>query len=204
MVTAPIILLMIAHFGLGIETVVMELANHEASILTQLMFSGVAPSLVVITLAEVLIMVLLCTLFYESSSGSVFPRTKHLLNTLIIYVVSRFLLIFLVTIADFVTAVIKQSTWSIGLSFILEKLYANSLLASLNSREHLRSQGAGTLSDLRIIDIHLANLPELSRDVESSQGGARRFDVSETAVIDITIDPALLNRITAPRREEEL
>ncbi|KAI6012717.1 hypothetical protein F5J12DRAFT_548240 [Pisolithus orientalis] len=149
-------------------------------------------------------MVLLCTLFYESSSGSVFPRTKHLLNTLIIYVVSRFLLIFLVTIADFVTAVIKQSTWSIGLSFILEKLYANSLLASLNSREHLRSQGAGTLSDLRIIDIHLANLPELSRDVESSQGGARRFDVSETAVIDITIDPALLNRITAPRREEEL
>lgn len=84
-----------------------------------------------------------------------------------------------------------QDNWTLGLEFIVGKLYSNSLLASLNSWGHLRSQAAGTLSDLRISAVHFANPPRLRRDIESSKDREKWCDIPEMAVIDITTDPAL-------------
>ncbi|KAI5995284.1 hypothetical protein F5J12DRAFT_785633 [Pisolithus orientalis] len=154
----------------------LRFANPKPGVLAQIMFSGVTPALATVALTEVLITVSLCILFYDSGSGSAFPRTKRLMNTLIIYAVNRCLLTSLVALADlivFLQTADVQDTWSIALEFVVEKLYANSLLASLNSREHLRSKGAGTLSDLRISAVHLANPPQLPGNVESSTDGAR-------------------------------
>ncbi|KIO09719.1 hypothetical protein M404DRAFT_996560 [Pisolithus tinctorius Marx 270] len=151
---------------------------------------AVTLSMAAAAIAEVLIAVSLCVLFYDGSSHSAFPRTKRLLNTLIIYAVNRCLLTLLVTLAELVTTVVNQDTWAVGLDFTIGKLYANSLLASLNSREYLRSQDAGTLSDLCISAIHFANPPKFLGDVESFKDGGRRFDGPEMAVIDTTTDSA--------------
>ncbi|KAI5996449.1 hypothetical protein F5J12DRAFT_853593 [Pisolithus orientalis] len=118
------------------------------SVLSQTRFYSVTPAAATVALAEVLITVSLCVLFYDSGSSSAFPRTKRLFHMLIIYAVNRCLLTLLVVIAELSVNVDQQDAWAMGLNFIVGKLYANSLLASLNTRQYLRSQASGTLSDL--------------------------------------------------------
>ncbi|KAI6158156.1 hypothetical protein BKA82DRAFT_4067590 [Pisolithus tinctorius] len=187
LVISPIMLFIVARFGCGVETVVLSFVNHKHTVPQ---VYAVTLSMAAAAIAEVLIAVSLCVLFYDGSSHSAFPRTKRLLNTLIIYAVNRCLLTLLVTLAELVTTVVNQDTWAVGLDFTIGKLYANSLLASLNSREYLRSQDAGTLSDLCISAIHFANPPKFLGDVESFKDGGRRFDGPEMAVIDTTTDSA--------------
>ncbi|KAI6143140.1 hypothetical protein EDD17DRAFT_209728 [Pisolithus thermaeus] len=172
LVTGPIMLFVLAQFAFGMETVILEFINRNASVQTQITFYDVTPAWATIVVAEVLITVSLCILLYDRDSRPVFlPGTKRLVNTLIIYAINRCLLTSLVAIADLIIAIEVQDTWSIGLDFIIGKLYANSLLASLNSRRRLRSQGASTVLDLHIGTVHLATLPTLSEDVETSKNG---------------------------------
>ncbi|KAI6106781.1 hypothetical protein EV401DRAFT_2200372 [Pisolithus croceorrhizus] len=70
--------------------------------------------------------------------------------------------------------------------FVIGKLYANSLLASMNPREHLRSQNAGSRSDSHSGTVHFANLSKLVGEVESPKDGTRRTDASNAAVINVT------------------
>ncbi|KAI6132578.1 hypothetical protein EDD16DRAFT_417618 [Pisolithus croceorrhizus] len=88
-------------------------------------------------LDEVLITLSLCILLYEKGSRSAFPRTKHLMNTLVIYAVNRCFLTLLFAIAECVTIVGNEYTWAMGFEFNIGKLYANSLLASLNTRQYV-------------------------------------------------------------------
>lgn len=203
LVTVPIILLVLAHSGLGIDASAQEFVDPSASILAQIKFARVTPAFAMIALAEVLITVSLCILLYHGGSGAAFPSTKRLLNTLIIYAVNRCLLSSLVAIVDLLVTVEDQSTWSLGLSFVMAKLYANSLLASLNSREHLRSRAAGAPSDIRFSAVHFSNLPKLPQNAENSEDRARQLDMPEMAVIDLTPNPAL-DKTTALQREGEV
>ncbi|KIO09787.1 hypothetical protein M404DRAFT_996664 [Pisolithus tinctorius Marx 270] len=88
LMTAPIVILVLAHF----VTVVVTLVDNETSSVGQARFYTATPAVSVIALAEVLIAVSLCMLFYDSRSFSTSPRMKRLLNTLIIYAVNRCLL----------------------------------------------------------------------------------------------------------------
>ncbi|KAI6138943.1 hypothetical protein BKA82DRAFT_598087 [Pisolithus tinctorius] len=161
-----------------------RLINNEASFVSQTKFYT-TPALSSIVLAEILITVSLCVLLYESGSRSAIPRTKRLLNTLIIYAVNRCLLTLLVAIAELTVDANDQTAWTMGLDFIIGKLYANSLLASLNTRQHLRFQGSATESDVRVNAVHFANFPKLPEDGCSSKDGRRHFDVPDAVVIDI-------------------
>ncbi|KAI6095954.1 hypothetical protein EDD16DRAFT_1903249 [Pisolithus croceorrhizus] len=168
------ILSVVVEFGFTMETAVLELVNHQTSGVTQMTFYGVIPAVTVGALAETLITISLCILLYDRRSGSALSRTKRLLNTLIIYAVNRCLLILLVAITALVMTVEGQDTWFLGFSFVAGRLYANAFLASLNSREHLRSQGSGTPPDLRIDVVHFANPPKLPGDVENFKSGTRQ------------------------------
>ncbi|KAI6103838.1 hypothetical protein EV401DRAFT_691959 [Pisolithus croceorrhizus] len=108
-------------------------------------------------------------------------RTKRLLNTLIIYAVNRCLLNLLATIAELATVIEVQTAWSTGLSLITGSLYANSFLASLNSRKRLRPQNSSTesLAGEHVSTIHFVNLPRLSGDEHRPQDEVRRFDMHE-------------------------
>lgn len=83
LVTAPIIILVLVHVGFSVEIVVLMFVSQRTSTFSQLTFRAATPSLTTAALADVLIMVSLCVFFYDGSSGSAFPRTKRLLNTLI-------------------------------------------------------------------------------------------------------------------------
>ncbi|KAI6143176.1 hypothetical protein EDD17DRAFT_1660548, partial [Pisolithus thermaeus] len=174
----------------------------------QIMSHTGTPALVAFVLADVLIAVSLCTLLYNNGSGSVLPRTKRLLNTLIIYTVNRFLLTLIVTIAQLVAvrtayyeatmlhlhffqSASHQYIWTVTLDFIVHGLYPNSFLASLNARQYLRTQASGTVSDSRISTVDFAKVSNRQGYVESSDDGAGLFCVREEAVIDITADPSL-------------
>ncbi|KAI6021889.1 hypothetical protein BKA83DRAFT_4289423 [Pisolithus microcarpus] len=189
LVTAPIILFLLTHFD--ILTTTYRFANDEFDFLPKIRFSALIPCSAALVLVEVLITLSLCILLYENGSHSAFPRTKRLLNTLIIYAVNRCFLILLVALAELATLVDHHDIWAMGLDFNIGKLYVNSLLASLNTRQYLRSQISGLKPDLAFNSAHFGNLPKLPGDEETATGGKIHLEVHEVSVIDIAAVPAL-------------
>ncbi|KAI6104606.1 hypothetical protein EV401DRAFT_659937 [Pisolithus croceorrhizus] len=208
LVTVPIILLVLVMYGSGMVVVVLmyfslmetiftevlifvcRFVDHKTSTLTETWYYTVTPSAATVVAAEVLITVSLCILLYDGSSYSPFPRAKRLVNTLIIYAINRCLLALLVSLGVLAVNVDQQSSWTMGLDLIVGKLYTNSLLASLNTREYLRSQSSTAMSILNLSALHSADPPTLAGDVGSSKNGGRRFDVHEPADIDVITEPA--------------
>ncbi|KAI6096356.1 hypothetical protein F5141DRAFT_1205977, partial [Pisolithus sp. B1] len=208
---APIILFILVDFGFGIGTAVVMLVNNTLSYAFHTRFYTSAPATCAVVLAEILITVSLCVLLYDNSSRSAVPRTKRILNTLIVYAVNRCLLtlryaVRLVTTAELTTVTDAYQTiaWPMALEFIVGKLYANSLLASLNSREHLRSQISSSGSGIRTDAICFANPPKLSGEMGTSRDGIRGLHECEVAIrVDTTTEPAF-DKTTTPRREAEV
>ncbi|KAI6132547.1 hypothetical protein EDD16DRAFT_1532757 [Pisolithus croceorrhizus] len=202
LVTVPIILFLLTHFAFGVEVVVLVFANNEFSYLPKIKFSALIPCATALVLVEVLITLSLCILLYDSGSHSAFPRTKCLLNTLIIYAVNRCLLTLLVVLAELVTLVDNQDAWAMGIDFNIGKLYVNSLLASLNTREYFRSQISGLKPDLAINAVHFGNLPKLSGDKEIPKGGKRHLEVREVAAMAVAAVPSLDRSIGLQKNRE--
>ncbi|KAI5996874.1 hypothetical protein F5J12DRAFT_347429 [Pisolithus orientalis] len=176
LLTIPIILLVLVRFGSGMVLGVFMFVHNEATVFTQTRFSLVIPTGSPLILSESLITVSLCVLLYGGSRDG-FPRMKRLLHTLIIYAVNRCLLTLLVAIAMDIMTVEVQVSWAMGLDFIIGRLYANSLLASLNTRQYLQSQSAEPSVDIHIDAINFADPQRLSGQGESSKDGERQFGV---------------------------
>ncbi|KAI6134838.1 hypothetical protein EV401DRAFT_1109502 [Pisolithus croceorrhizus] len=157
------------------------LVNNTTANALRTRFYTVTPAVSVVVLAEVLIAGSLCILLYDGGSHSAVSRMKRLLHTLIIYAINRCLLTLVVGIAQLTTDTDNMFAWTVGLDFVVSKLYANSLLASLNIRQHLRSQASGPGSDPCMNVIDFANLP---KDVGGSHGGA--VGISATPDLDRT------------------
>ncbi|KAI6122078.1 hypothetical protein F5141DRAFT_558386 [Pisolithus sp. B1] len=162
---------------------VCRFVDHKTSTLTETWYYSVTPSAATVVAAEVLITVSLCILLYDGGSYSPFPRAKRLVNTLIIYAINRCLLALLVSLGVLAVNVDQQSSWTMGLDLIVGKLYTNSLLASLNTREYLRSQSSTAMSILNLSALHSADPSTLAGDVGSSKNGGRRFDCARTGLI---------------------
>ncbi|KAI6107477.1 hypothetical protein EDD16DRAFT_1740699 [Pisolithus croceorrhizus] len=189
--------------GFGIETIVLLLVNEETSVVKQIRFYAATPFVAAFALAEVLITTSLCVLLYDSGTRSSFSSTKRILTTLIIYAVNRCILVLVVALAELITTVELQSAWSMAIDFVIGKFYANSLLATLNSRQHLRSQGSTTESNEGVHVVHFTNTSKPSEEIKSSEDGERHIGVHEGAVIDITADLPL-EKTTALRSEGEV
>ncbi|KAI6156405.1 hypothetical protein EDD17DRAFT_1899672 [Pisolithus thermaeus] len=143
--------------------------DSETSLGPQISFYTGIPTLTVYVLAEILITVSLCTLFYDNGSRSTFPR--------------------LVTIAELAAEVNHQNAWTIAFDFIGQG-------SSLNARQYLRSQASSTVTDLRISAVDFA---KLEGHVESSEDGTGRFRVWQEAHTDIAADPSLALILFATR-----
>lgn len=163
LVTTPIIVTIVAHLGFGIETVAFLFIKRTLSSLSQLTLYAVTPFGAALVISDVLITVALCVLLREQGSRTIFPRTKRLVNTLVIYAINRCLLTSLVAIAEVIVwSINTESSWYMAIDFTIGKLYANSLLASLNTRNYLRGQESSEASGNNINTIHLSNLPDSS------------------------------------------
>ncbi|KAI6156391.1 hypothetical protein EDD17DRAFT_1047629 [Pisolithus thermaeus] len=98
--------------GFSMATAVVTFINDALTYAFHTRFYTATPAAAAILLAEVLNTVSLCVLLYESGSRSAVPRTKRLLNTLIIYAVNRCLLTLLVVIAEVAVDVDKIVAWT--------------------------------------------------------------------------------------------
>ncbi|KAI6139612.1 hypothetical protein EDD17DRAFT_341614 [Pisolithus thermaeus] len=197
LVTLPIIITVLAHLGFGIETVVFMFIKKQLSSLSQLTYYAVTPFGAALVVSDVFIAVALCLLLRENSSLTVFPRTKHLINILMIYAINRCLLTSAVAIAEVALwAVNPENSWFMAVDFTIGKLYANSLLASLNSRNFVRRSRHSGDPEFFLTSIHLADLPTSSGDMGSSPNdtdklGTGNHDVLSTARSARDIETAL-------------
>ncbi|KAI6132356.1 hypothetical protein EV401DRAFT_1883768 [Pisolithus croceorrhizus] len=224
LVTVPIILFLLTHFAFGVEAEVVVLvyfnssfANNEFSYLPKIkvvlltqelpynlthysQFSALIPCATALVLVEVLITLSLCILLYDSGSHSAFPRFDPSFTCncdLIQDFRCR-----LVVLAELVTLVDNQDAWAMGIDFNIGKLYVNSLLASLNTREYFRSQISGLKPDLAINAVHFGNLPKLSGDKEIPKGGKRHLEVREVAAMAVAAVPSLDRSIGLQKNRE--
>ncbi|KAJ3733266.1 hypothetical protein DFJ43DRAFT_245918 [Lentinula guzmanii] len=130
----------IGHFCFGIETVAFlfiskTFVKFQESSTVKL--AAATPFAIFAVLSDVLIAVSLCVLLHENRTG--WGKTNTLITTLIVYAVNRCLLTSAVAITEVIVFILHPtSLWFLAIDFVIGKLYANSLLASLNSRHYLR------------------------------------------------------------------
>lgn len=168
--TSFIMVFVVAHFAFGLETVILMFIKKEFSALSQITLYAATPFAITAVLSDVLIAGSLCVLLHGNRSPII--ETNALVNTLIIYAINRCLLTSVVAVAEVIVfAISPDSLWFIAIDFVIGKLYANSLLASLNSRSALRGRNHthdGSTS-FRINAINLTGL-QSSSDRDSSGG----------------------------------
>ncbi|KAJ8085554.1 hypothetical protein PM082_004372 [Marasmius tenuissimus] len=144
------------HFVFGIETIVWlfvkdTFQGFQTSEIVKV--AAATPFAVSAVLSDVFIAGSLCFVLQEGRSG-MHKRTNTLVKTLMIYAVNRCVLTSVVTIAEVAVFTARPNElWFLGIDFVVGKLYANSLLASLNSRNALQNQETSTMS---IPSLHLS------------------------------------------------
>ncbi|THH08978.1 hypothetical protein EW145_g2331 [Phellinidium pouzarii] len=127
---------------------------------------------------DVLVAIILCYFLRQSRTG--FKSTDNVINVLMMYVINTGLLTAVCATCCIAIYVAMPTTFIfIGFYFCLPKLYFNSMLAMLNSRETL-PRGAISLHTIRggagrgnAHTQHIVNIsssPNVSKDTESSTG----------------------------------
>ncbi|KAH7882565.1 hypothetical protein F5I97DRAFT_275141 [Phlebopus sp. FC_14] len=172
-VTVPIVFLVLTHFGFGIETVVLMFIKRQFNALPQITFYAATPFALTAVLSDICIATGLCVLLYGNRGP--FLRTNRVVNTLIVYAINRCLLTSIVAVIEVIVfAVSPHSLWFLAIDFVIGKLYANSFLASLNSRSSLRGRGLETdyESSIRMRPAQLSALQAAPGEVDSGSGGA--------------------------------
>ncbi|PPQ66561.1 hypothetical protein CVT24_007126 [Panaeolus cyanescens] len=88
-------------------------------------------------ISDILIAVALCVLLGSKRIG--FDDTNSIIDRLIIFAINRCILTSAIAIVEtIVFSVLPNSFYSVAIDFVIGKLYANSLLAVLNSRATIR------------------------------------------------------------------
>ncbi|KAF8905054.1 hypothetical protein CPB84DRAFT_1823402, partial [Gymnopilus junonius] len=148
-VAGVITVFVVAHFVFGIETVVDLFATKEFIRLKKLSFSSVIPFGVTTIISDILIAIALCVLLHNNRSD--FGDTNSIINKLIVYAINRCILTSAVAIAETVVfSALPNTLYSFAMDFVIGKLYANSLLAVLNSRAVLRVPSRADLSSTEL------------------------------------------------------
>ncbi|KAH7912380.1 hypothetical protein BJ138DRAFT_800934 [Hygrophoropsis aurantiaca] len=87
------------------------------------------------------IFITLSMCYYLHGSRTGFKRTDSLVNTLILYALSTGAITAAIALANLITFFSQPTSLvTLGLNFILAKVYSNSLLATLNARKHLNAR----------------------------------------------------------------
>ncbi|KAG0701645.1 hypothetical protein DFH29DRAFT_1000054 [Suillus ampliporus] len=168
--TGFIMLFVVAHFGFGLETVVLMFIKKEFSALSQITLYAATPFAVAAVLSDVLIAITLSVLLHGNRSPVV--ETNALVNTLIVYAINRCLLTSAVAVAEVIMfAISPKSLWFLAIDFVIGKLYANSLLASLNSRSALRGRTRHSQNDSTSFHVNTINLSGLHSSSDGDSGG---------------------------------
>lgn len=152
-------IIVFAHLVFGILTVVYCFIKRDFSRLSEFTLFAATPFAITAVLADVLIAASLCILLHGSRTG--FRSTDALVTTLIVYSVNRCLLTAIMAIVEVIVFSLRSyALWYLAIDFVIGKLYANSFLATLNSRQALRSRtGSARSGDSNYTDIEFETRP---------------------------------------------
>ncbi|KLO08420.1 hypothetical protein SCHPADRAFT_944472 [Schizopora paradoxa] len=139
-ITGIISFFIVAHFGFGIDFVINLFRINTFSKFIEIKYSTALPFAIAAVIPDLLISGSLC-FFLESNKQLVsgFRRTETLINLLMAYAINRALLTSTAAILEIVLyAALPESFAFLAVDFCIGKLYANTLLATLNARKSLR------------------------------------------------------------------
>ncbi|KAH9850069.1 hypothetical protein C2E23DRAFT_931744 [Lenzites betulinus] len=198
-ITIPISILVVASFASGFSFGIMgaSLQNFEQIIAFQpicVAFNALTAA------ADVIIAIVLCVILHTSRTG--FSRSDALINKLIAFAVNTGLLTAVCSCLALITfVVLPDKLLYIAFFFLLGRLYANSLLATLNARKTLRDLSTSQELSLSLRDIqppttasmstpsrggrandiaiHINTLQESKHDLESQYGNSHKHRVEE-------------------------
>ncbi|KAL0059966.1 hypothetical protein AAF712_013262 [Marasmius tenuissimus] len=161
-------------FSRFIETSFAEFQTSET-----VKLAAATPFAIFAVLSDIVVAGSLCALLHESRTG--IGKTNRIITSLMIYAVNRCLLTSFVAIVEVIVFVARpHELWFLGVDFVIGKqclpfgtVYANSLLASLNSRNMLRNQqGSGMMSTSIYISADSSDPSNASSGSRGSQGHA--------------------------------
>ncbi|KAF9458310.1 hypothetical protein BDZ94DRAFT_1240102 [Collybia nuda] len=182
--SSVIALVVFGHFCFGIETVVfLKTLTDFQRLLKELQFIAATPFAALAALSDILIAASLCVLLHGSRTG--FRSTNAIVTTLIIYAINRCLLTSVVAVAEVIVfAVSPNNLWFLAIDFVIGKLYANSLLATLNSRNAVRTAAGSTAQNVPVSNIgfydHDGTSEEDSRSVALNIESTRDSEKANT------------------------
>ncbi|EPQ54073.1 hypothetical protein GLOTRDRAFT_139474 [Gloeophyllum trabeum ATCC 11539] len=131
--------LVAGHFAFGIETVAELFIKKKLSRISEITLNSALPFALLAVLSDILVAGALCGLLWHERSQ--FRDTNELINQLIKWAINRCLLTCILAIVEIVVfAVNPKDFWFLAIDFVIGKLYANSLLATLNSRKSLKGK----------------------------------------------------------------
>ncbi|KAF8807037.1 hypothetical protein BYT27DRAFT_6617947 [Phlegmacium glaucopus] len=166
-VTGIIGITVLAHFVFGIETVAFLFIKKEFRRLKEVSLVAAVPFGIVAIVSDILIAATLCILLGRNRSA--FEDTNNIINGLIIFAINRCILTSAVAVAEtIVFSILPNSFYSLAIDFVIGKLYANSLLAVLNSRATLRSDSRGASDSTELsTSFHVTSAVENHQNVLS-------------------------------------
>ncbi|KAL0571925.1 hypothetical protein V5O48_010036 [Marasmius crinis-equi] len=137
-----LVMLVTTHIVFGLETAVWLLTNptfEELANSNVIKLGSLIPMAVCAVLADVLLAGSLCVLLHRSRTH--ISGSNTIINSLMTYAINRCILTSVVTLTELILFTAwPNEFWFLALDIFTGKLWANSLLASLNSRNHLRDQ----------------------------------------------------------------
>jgi hypothetical protein len=173
-------IIVLCHFVFGTETVVFMFIKKELSKIPEIKLFAATPFAIFAVLSDILIAGSLCYLLHGSRTG--FRRTDALVTTLIVYAINRCLLTSVVAVLEVIVfSVMPNSLWFLAIDFVIGKLYANSLLATLNSRASVLAGRGDTINSIHVSRVSDIQFNELS---EGSNTKVERRDL----VLDLRSD----------------
>ncbi|KIY43862.1 hypothetical protein FISHEDRAFT_77786 [Fistulina hepatica ATCC 64428] len=142
--TTVLAIFIFAHCCFGLDTVVQFFIQKDFDKLdvTRVTNTGPVPFALFAILSDIVIAAALCWLLRNNRSD--FSDTNYIIDRLIVYAINRCILTSAVAVIEVVCfAILSNTFYSFAFDFAIGKLYANSFLASLNSREALRNHSTG-------------------------------------------------------------
>ncbi|KAJ7624070.1 hypothetical protein DFH06DRAFT_1230318 [Mycena polygramma] len=176
----PNVVAILMYTGFGIETIIDLFKTPTLMALAAYTEVAFLPMAATKTAADTMMAGSLCFVLFDQRTG--FRRTNSLIYTLIVYAINRCLLTAGMALVVLVMIALRPNAMIyVGPQFLIPGLYANALLASLNSRHRIQGDD--------IVDLNSMPLSNL-QDTTRSEGGSRAINLntsrSSQSVDDLT------------------
>lgn len=179
--TTVFTILILGQVAFGVELSVKLFQIWQLPKLKAAVYVAMVPLFTIRVVSDAVTASTLCFTLYKTRPSQ--PRSIRLVNTLIVYAINRFVLTTVVVVVQTIILIVRpDSIWAMVIEFVSVHLYVNSLLATLNSRSHLRNMGTDYISTARFSGFAV-------------RGGSSRHATSTTdpRVLDVSRDARPLN-----------